>query len=836
MSDSKKKAKAAKGDPAAAYRKSGTAGGKGVFDWLRFEMREDHLVTGEGLSRREVYFVRFWPHNMEILDLHERLLEEEKWQTVLQTTDIAPSVLIMDKTEGLDEVRANYERRIEERPALAYINEEILAQLEGIDESSACVERAFYFVCRVRRTEEFQRFYTLAKDHLSVSLARREELMVLLRNFLLREYATTPLATWDEEVRLKYAAQTGKLSDRQRRRAGDSDEALRAFAYQETLRELLPNRLDFDTRYTVQNGALRQTVTVRSYPREIPEDRILHALGKLPGTTVRMYLEPIASGRMTDLFQKQINHRSSLTKSARKKSEQVRSAAEEEQVIASYRRALERDERMYFLTILVEVYGDTEEELRERLDDVRSTLSAGGFSTDELRGEQREAFLSVLPYGVNHVDTFKRNMTTRTIAGLYPFTASRRVDPQGYLIGATAAGSPIIWDNWRFVNGVTNAHILIVGTSGMGKSYLIKKALSMSVARGIHAFALDSEGEYRDVFRGLGGETINCAGGGVKINPFQVRRNVLPEVEALLEPDEAASMAEKGTEFEAGSPLMQHLSWLAEFHRLLLPMLDERLQQVLSLLVQEHYAAFGICEAFEPDGVPPAAYPTYSTLYQFIDGLYERCRTGETLEGVLKVVREDDLAQLLLALYSVYAGAESRIFNGATNVRDADLINFDIQSLHEGLASTRNAVLFNITSYVWSRVMRKEPTLFLLDELQLLLHPIIVARLNSMVRRGRKYEAALVTATQDLETYEDPQVRHLVKPLFTIPMHRFYFNMGATQQVVLKDLLDLSDSETDILRKCGRQQCLFKCGEEKYALNVGSLDYEEELFGSGGGQ
>lgn len=778
-------------------------------------------MTGSGFQRREVYFLRFRPRNMELLDDEESSLEMSFFQQLLDVAEVIPSVLIMDKTEGLENVRQQYAQLKQERPEMSFVHDEVLRRLDGMEGESEGVERAFYLVCRVRNREEFRRLYQQAQEQLTVHLAQREELIVLLRNFLLREYSTIPLATWDKEIQLKYDQTQQEARGRRKLPAELAD-----FEKMETLRALLPNRLHFDSRYVEQNGFFRKTVSVRSYPASLSEDCVLRELGTMPGITVRLYFEPIKPGAVNRLFEKQINYKNSSAQSARKHSERIRNNTEEEQIVDAFQESLRRAERMFFVTILIEAYGKDQEQLNERLDRVRSALGAYGFTMDELQWEQREGFLSMLPYGINHSDTFKRNMTSRTVAALYPFTASRRVDPEGYPIGRTTAGSPVIWDNWHFTDDVTNGHIIVTGNSGQGKSYLLKKILSMSMARGIQTFCLDSEAEYRTLFRGCGGINLNCSGGRIKINPFELRRYA-----------RATDEFEEGDpeEFRDGSALMQHLSWLAAFHRLLLPSLSERLHTVLGLLIQAHYASFGIDDSFNIDTAKPEDYPTYTTLYQFIDDAYDHFEERQHGD-IYKILNRNDLKEVLLALRGVYDGVESRIFNGYTNVSKGNAVNFDIQALMEGAPTVRDAVLFNVLAYVWNRaVTRGERLLFLLDEAHLLLNPIVVPRLANMVRRGRKYSCSLMLATPNLKDFNDPQLVHLTQPLFAIPAHKFLFCPGDDNRAAMKELLGLSNSEMKFISKSHKRHCLMKCGNEKYPLVVGTMDYEAKLFGAAGG-
>lgn len=57
--------------------------GLSVLERLSFELADDHLISGSGMRRREVYLLRLHPKNMDILSLQERLGEYTQLQSLL---------------------------------------------------------------------------------------------------------------------------------------------------------------------------------------------------------------------------------------------------------------------------------------------------------------------------------------------------------------------------------------------------------------------------------------------------------------------------------------------------------------------------------------------------------------------------------------------------------------------------------------------------------------------------------------------------------------------------------------------------------------------------------
>ena len=60
-----------------------------------------------------------------------------------------------------------------------------------------------------------------------------------------------------------------------------------------------------------------------------------------------------------------------------------------------------------------------------------------------------------------------------SIADFYPFLYSGETDPEGMYLGVDVSGTNIIVNFDRREQDKTNGHILILGTSGKGRSYLL---------------------------------------------------------------------------------------------------------------------------------------------------------------------------------------------------------------------------------------------------------------------------------------------------------------------------------------------------------------------------
>ena len=94
----------------------------------------------------------------------------------------------------------------------------------------------------------------------------------------------------------------------------------------------------------------------------------------------------------------------------------------------------------------------------------------------------------------------------------------------------------------------------------------------------------------------------------------------------------------------------------------------------------------------------------------------------------------------------------------------------------------------------------------------------------------------MLLASQNLEDFDQEGVREMTKPLFSIPTHQFLFNAGQINPKEYMDALQVEPSEFELIKYPERGTCLFRCGNERYLLQVIAPDYKAALFGKAGGR
>ena len=448
----------------------------------------------------------------------------------------------------------------------------------------------------------------------------------------------------------------------------------------------------------------------------------------------------------------------------------------------------------------------------------------------ELRGQrglvcllrQQEGFHAVNPAGWNCFGSqYERVLPASSVANLFPFNYSGKTDPHGFYIGKDRYGSNIIVDLDRRAEDKTNGSVLILGNSGEGKSFLLKLLLENLLESGKTVICLDPEHELEDISRNLGGCFIDLMSGRYIINPLEPK---LWDVDGEDDPDAPEA-------FRQHSRLSQHISFLKDFFRAYKDFTQWHIDTI-ELMLERLYKKWGMDDGTDFTRMSAADYPILSDLYAVIEDAYRHYDEEQS-----PLYTKDWLQEVLLGLHSMCVGAESKFFNGHTNITSDRFLVFGVKGLLQGNVNVKDALLFNVLSYLSDKLLTEGNTVATLDELYIWLSSrMTIEYIRNTLKRVRKKESSLIMASQNLEDFNVDGIRELTRPLFGIPTHQFIFHCGAVDKQFYMQNLQLEESEYELIRYPQNGVCLYKCGVERFLLEVHAPEYKRALYGTAGGR
>ena len=584
---------------------------------------------------------------------------------------------------------------------------------------------------------------------------------------------------------------------------------------QEFLDLIAPSTIRFFTEYFICGNTYRCVWAIRDYPISTDEQALLRYMGEKDGITLHIYARQVTPAEEKKIISNAANKNRMKQSNTQDLQESINAQSNLKDVIGLIADMHRNKEPLIHCAVYFELIANDYDELKLLQTEMQTELVRSKLNVDRLLLRQKEGFLAVMPSGVDTFkEQFERVLPATSVANLFPFNYSGKTDAHGFYI--------IVDFNQRS-DDKTNANILILGNSGQGKSYLLKLLLINLREQGFSLINLDPEHEYEELTNNLHGVFIDMMSGKYMIN--------------VLEPKLWSNDSEEDNDedvpatFKKTTVLSQHISFLKDFFKTYKDFSDEQID-TLEIMLTKLYKFFDITEKTDLSLLRHEDFPILSDLYEYIDEEYKHFTENRN-----NIYTRETLREILLLMNSICVGSDSKFFNGHTNIGEHKIITFGVKGLLQANKSLKNALLFNILSYMSNELLTSGYTVASIDELYLFLtNMTAVEYIRNFMKRVRKKESAVILASQNLEDFNIEGIRELTKPLFSIPSHAFLFNAGNTDKRFYIDALQLEESEYDLIKYPQRGVCLYKCGNERYNLAVRAPEYKAALFGSAGGR
>ena len=585
---------------------------------------------------------------------------------------------------------------------------------------------------------------------------------------------------------------------------------------------IAPSTIKFMNNYYIVGDSYRCVWAIREYPPSTEEQAMLSKVADRNGVTLRIYHRLVDAMEQKRIVQNAMR-KNKMKSTANDVTECVEAEGNLQDVIELLANIRRNRECLLHCSVFLELKAKSLDELKDLQNEVSMELTRSKISVDRLTLRQKEGFLSVLPVGFNQFGSqFERVLPASSAANLYPFNYSGKTDPHGLYIGRDKYGTNILVDLDRRAEDKTTSNILILGNSGQGKSYLMKLLLINIRESGKKVIVLDPEAEYEDLCNNLGGCYIDFLSGEFKINPLEPKA----WSDTVEETDEDSPEA-----FKKVTRLSQHIAFLKDFFRCYKEFDDTQIDTI-EILLAKLYARFGITDTTDYTEKKSTDFPTMSDFYKLCE---EEYMTYDKTRKYLYT--EETLQEVCLGINSMCVGSESKYFNGHTNITDGDFLCFGVKGLMDSNKRLKDAMLFNILSYMSNQLLGEGNTAASIDELYLFLtNMTAIEYIRNAMKRVRKKDSSVILASQNIEDFLISSIREFTKPLFSIPTHQFLFNAGQINPKEYMDALQVEPSEFELIKYPERGTCLYRCGNERYLLQVTAPEYKSAIFGTAGGR
>ena len=398
------------------------------------------------------------------------------------------------------------------------------------------------------------------------------------------------------------------------------------------------------------------------------------------------------------------------------------------------------NEDLFYMSVFITVSAKTYDELMWRKQQVSDMLKSMDMYTSDCAFQQEAALQAVMPFlsiPASLEKKSRRNVLTSGAASTYLFTSFEMSDDTGVLLGVNRYNNSLCIVDLFNTKMHKNANLVLLGTSGAGKTFTMQLLALRMRMRGIQCFIIApiKGHEFRRACDRIGGEFIRIAPGSPHcINIMEIRHTLSPEMELL-----------DGIDYsETDSLLARKIQQLMTFFGLLIPDMSNEEEQMLDEALIKTYADFGINH-------------DNASIYADCASNPPRMKPMPILGDLHKHLKANPMTARLAAIVSRFVTGSAQSFNRATNV---DLSNkYIVLDLSELKGKLLPVGMFIALDYVWDqikadRTMRKA---IFIDEIW----QLIGASSNRMAAEFcleifkviRGYGGAAISATQDLSDF-----------------------------------------------------------------------------------
>ena len=547
--------------------------------------------------------------------------------------------------------------------------------------------------------------------------------------------------------------------------------------------EIAPKGMEFKPTEFTLGGKYCTIMTIISYPKSVYVG-YLSDITSISGVKVAIKHIPIEFSTLQRMLNKEIADLKVRYQEENDKTIQERIRQDYESLEYFISQLVSTQSKIYDFQMHVMVTANSEEELIAKKLQVKSYLEAMEMKAFPLRFEQERVLKSILPIYPNQPieNRIGTPIPAPTIAAMFPFIFDSIKDPGlSCLLGVDFSGGVILFNQFLYQikkeHNRNNANVIILGTSGSGKSTAAKLLIRTHIRNDIQLVIIDPEGEFEDMAKLYGGDFIDLGKGGEfgMVNPLEI----------IMDADEEE--IKQGLGYTVLTRTLQSLKAFIKYYD---PSTEEDVITMFSEIVQDTYRRFGIDFTTDFSKLTSNDYPTFKDVYATIRG---------KLLSIPEKTHEKDILEKLELKIRPLVKELKYYFDGHTTIRpQSNFIVFNIKELMNSDKNIRNALFFNVLKYAWSLTLNPNiNTVLTVDEAHVLIsgNNVLGADfLGQIQRRARKYNTGTIIITQQPSDFSDPSVITQGKAIFDNAS--YYLIMGLKKQAVedLSKLIDLNDN------------------------------------------
>lgn len=485
-------------------------------------------------------------------------------------------------------------------------------------------------------------------------------------------------------------------------------------------------------------------------------------------------------------------------------------------------------------------YGYDKKSLQENIAILNESIKNENMSLNDLSLVQKNVFCSILLKYKTNLYKYGLQLPSKTFASSFPFQDSLFIDAKGLYLGDNNLNNPIVLDIWDRTHRL-NSNMVVLGTSGGGKSSFIKKIINNQMIFDSYVYVIDPERDYTYLAKYYHALIIDMANGQTsRINPLQIFLN-----EKVTD--------EENTEITNTENLIaEHLKLLETFLTILMMDTTNKYCKLDSLsmfyLMKEIKQLYLNWNLFKKNLYELNAehYPTFDDLIKQINKTRNKV-TDKEIKRIYTFLYE------MIAEYFSNNGIYAQLYNGKSTltIGDSQMVIFDVKNLLATKhAPSKNAQLLLMTAYIENEINKNaynnkdhmKHALLIVDEAHLFFdeeNTNVLKFLSQTSKRIRKRNGALIIATQNPTDFlATAEIQNLTKAILQNAQYTFSFTSKPQDVKVIADIYkvagdQLTENEKMWISMGIKGRCLFINGyKDRQMLDINIAEYEWLAIGN----
>lgn len=470
---------------------------------------------------------------------------------------------------------------------------------------------------------------------------------------------------------------------------------------------------------------------------------------------------------------------------------------------------------------------------KKRHREIMKLLRGKGIKINDLLWGQYDGWVCTNPFVPMPIKSNRERVSpiqSSSVAGMFPFVSKILSDDEGFYLGASTR-YPIFFNQFTKTGTRVNHNMVVFGKSGGGKSFFMKKLAMRGALEDRKIFILDPDNEYDYLCEVLSGNWIDVAGERAgRMNPLHVFASMKDDV------DEGGNVGD----------VSSHKLFLDEFFRTVLPDMSDNCRLYLNECITEMYVNCGIDNARDLLTVKPEEFPTFDTLYAIICEKEASMSESSAQKPTLEILK-------LQIKQFVGDGIYARLWNGPTTLNienEFNVLNF------QSLFANNNTHIANGQMLLLMRFLNQE----VVKNRELNLHkgankkieiwideahrfidatfPVALKFMSTMAKQIRKYDGALIVATQNIADFigVSESMRAMATAVINSCQYSMIFGLLANDINSIKELYSsynggLTQQEVDYIGHARQGDALFIVDTNtRLPLHVELYDNEQQYI------